>query len=248
MKKSFPLFFLLLLVSCDPKTQNCDPPSLGNSNLGCSSPDDSQDPTTGDDEGTADTSTGTVTDDAVDSSVPDDSSDDTEGTPNLALSFETNVTLVNFSATQEVKIEEAQELIKKVVASDEFRTRVLDHTYNGQKTFVDNNGLTNEQIYQLILEGAEELSPTKNNAMDVEVELYYNYFTSTIGYTYEDSKRIWMNSKFFNSYTATEVADNLFHEWVHKLGFTHASSYSTSRDYSVPYALGYLVEELAAKY
>lgn len=150
------------------------------------------------------------------------------------------------TSAQEAKIDAAVELVRKVIASEEFRTRILNHTYNGKKTFVDNGGFTNAQIYTKILEGAEKLQPAKNNAMDLEIELYYEA-TNTIGYTYPSSKRVWMNTKYFNNYKPKNVSSNLVHEWLHKLGFGHATSYSTSRDYSVPYAIGYLVEELAGK-
>jgi hypothetical protein len=79
--------------------------------------------------------------------------------------------------------------------------------------------------------------------MDTEVELYYAA-TNVVGYTYATSYRIWVNTKYFNSYSEAGVAHNLFHEWMHKLGFNHASTWSESRDYSVPYALGHLVGEI----
>lgn len=165
------------------------------------------------------------------------------GVPDEALTFATNLSLVDFNPEQEDKILEASELIKRVVASEEFKEAVINHTYDGVKTFVDNQGLTNTQIYNKFLQGAEKLTPSRNNAMDVEVELYYEN-TSTIGYTYPNTRRIWMNTKYFNNYTPTQVAGNLTHEWMHKLGFTHASSYSTSRNYSVPYAVGYIILKL----
>lgn len=168
--------------------------------------------------------------------------------PTAAKSWDADIYFVNFSAAQEEKVNKAVTLMKKVIASAEFKTRILNHTYNGQKTFVDNGGFTNAQIYQKIIDGAEKMGiTTKNNTLNVELELYYAT-TSTVGYTYPDSTRIWMNTKFFNTYTPINVADNLTHEWLHKLGFGHSTSYNTARDYSVPYAIGYLMEELAAKY
>lgn len=165
------------------------------------------------------------------------------GLPALSQSFSTNVEMFKFAATQEDKYEKAARIVKLVVATKEFRDKVLNHTYNGKKTFVDNGGRTNAQIYQSILDAAETLQPAKNNRLDVEVELYYSN-NSVVGYTYPTSKRVWVNSKFFSSYGAANVAGNLFHEWLHKLGYGHAASYSTSRDYSVPYAIGYLVAEI----
>jgi hypothetical protein len=168
---------------------------------------------------------------------------DTGPLPELANTFGVNISLVNFSVTEEEKIDQAIEIIKLVVATEQFRSLVLNYTYNGTKAFIDNNGYTNSQIYQMILDGAETLKRTKNNIMDGEVELYYENST-TVGYTYKTTNRIWVNRKYFNNYTAAGVAHNLFHEWMHKLGFNHATSWDVSRDSSVPYAVGYLVGEI----
>lgn len=162
------------------------------------------------------------------------------GLPNEAYTFDTNLKFVNASSKDLEKFHKAIEMIKKVVATEEFRSKILNHTYNGKKTFVDNGGFTNAQIYRKILDGAETLQPAIDNEMDMEVELYYAA-NSTVGYTYANSKRIWVNTKFFNTNSVSSVAANLFHEWLHKLGFKHAVSYSTSRDYSVPYAIGRMV-------
>lgn len=172
---------------------------------------------------------------------------DQDPIPNEALTFDARIDLINFTSTQQEKMEEAIEIIKMVVGTEEFRNKVLNHTYNGKKTFVDNGGYSNAQIYQIILDGAERLRPAKNNTMEAEVELYYAA-TNVVGYTYASSNRIWVNTKYFNVYTAAGVAHNLFHEWMHKLGFIHESSWSSSRDYSVPYALGYLVGEIGKEF
>ena len=167
--------------------------------------------------------------------------------PTAALTFDTNVQTINMTSSQESKIQRAEERIKGLIASEAFRSRVLNHTYNGRKTFVDNNGLTNAQIYQKILDGAEKLQPSKNNTMDLIVRLYYEN-SNTVGYTTTGTKTIYMNTKYFNKYTSSQVAHNMMHEWMHKLGFGHAKYYSTSRNYSVPYAIGKIVNELAPKY
>ena len=184
--------------------------------------------------------------DRIDLSINGDHSVD-DPIPNGATTFDTDVTLVNFSANDTQKMNEAIEIIKLVVATEEFREKILNHTFNGKKTFVDNRGYTNGQIYQIILDGAEKLTPVKNNQMDVEVELY-SANTNVVGYTYPNSKRIWVNSTFFNLYTPAGIAHNLFHEWMHKLGFEHATSWSVSRDSSVPYAVGDIMGEVGKKF
>jgi hypothetical protein len=65
--------------------------------------------------------------------------------PGAAQNFEVNVKLDNFDSAQEDKVLVAADLIKKVIASEEFKKAILLHTYNGKKTFVDNGGRTNAE-------------------------------------------------------------------------------------------------------
>lgn len=167
--------------------------------------------------------------------------------PTQALTFDTNVRTYDMSSSQEAKIQKAEYKIRKVIGSESFRTKVLNFTYNGKKQFNNNGGLTNAQIYSKILNGMESYLKSNNNAMDLNIKVYYEN-TSTVGYTTPSSSYINMNQKFFNTYTSNQVARNMMHEWLHKLGFEHAVMYSPSRDYSVPYALGKIMEQLAANY
>lgn len=178
---------------------------------------------------------------------PDPIPDPDPNVPDEALTFDTSIELFDFEPDDETKLNSAVDIIKKVVASSEFKNRVLNYTYAGKKQYVDNLGMTNEQIYQTLLDGREDLKPEVDNQMDLELQLYYSW-RSTVGYTTPGELRIYLNTKFFDAYTPAEVAGNVFHEWTHKLGFDHASSYSVARDSSVPYAIGYIVEELGKKY
>ncbi len=167
--------------------------------------------------------------------------------PNEALTFEINIDLVNATLEQEEKILEAIEIIKKVVATEEFRNQILNFSYKGEYAFINNRGYSNAQIYQIILNGAETLSPYRNNQLDAEVE-FYHADTNVVGYTYRNTRRIWINTKFFDKYTPAGVAHNLFHEWMHKLGFEHDITWSQDRDASVPYALGFIMGEVGKEF
>jgi hypothetical protein len=236
MNRIFGLLFLcLFLVAC-----NKDGSSTSDSS--CASGSEAQEagtdcslvtdpPLTGDTTGgTTEGTTGTTTGGTTAGSAG-------TGLPNAAYTFDINIKFINTTVSQQEKFDKAIDMIKQVVATEDFRSKVLNHTYSGKKTFVDNRGYTNAQIYQHILDGAEKLFPTKNNAIDMEVELYYAN-NSTVGYTYANSKRVWVNTKFFNTNSISAVATNLFHEWLHKVGYGHEVSYSVSRDYSVPYGVG----------
>ena len=164
--------------------------------------------------------------------------------PSLALSFDSNIAFINFTSTQEEKYEKAIQLVKLVVATEEFRTRVLNFIYDGSKQYSNNNGKTNSQIYQSILDAAETLQPAKNNRMDLEVELYYAN-NNVVGYTNTGTTQIWVNTKYFDQYRPNSVAGNLFHEWLHKLGYGHDAAATTRRPFSVPYAIGYIIADIA---
>ena len=163
-----------------------------------------------------------------------------------ARDFEVRTTLIGFNASQEKKINSASKLIRTIVRSDEFKEKVINHTWNGKKTFADNKGLTNEQIYKKIIAGDEKQTRLgKNSTMDLEVELYTDNESITIGYTYPSIVRIYMNRKYFNKFRPFQVADNMMHEWLHKIGFGHAVNNTPERQYSVPYAVGYIVKGIA---
>lgn len=169
------------------------------------------------------------------------------GVPQAALNFDVNIKLDNFNSSQEDKILIAADLIKKVVATEEFKTKILNHRVNGKKTFIDNGGLTNAEIYKKILEGSEKLRPGADNEMDLDLEVFRGN-DDTVGYTYPHVIKVWMNEKFLNRHAPYKVTTNMMHEWLHKLGFKHAQERTPTRKYSVPYAVGYLVAEIAKKY
>lgn len=165
--------------------------------------------------------------------------------PSAALNFDVNIKLdKEFTASQEDKIQAASELIKKVVASATFKNRILNHKFGGKKAFNDNGGLSNAQIYKKIIEGSEMLTPGVDNQMDLSLEVY-RAANNTVGYTYPSELRVWMNEKFLNANKPYKVTTNMVHEWLHKLGFKHSVASTPTRKYSVPYAVGYLVRDLA---
>lgn len=149
----------------------------------------------------------------------------------------------NFSKRQRQKILAALVKLKKAINSDAFRKRVLAHRFAGKQTYANNNGLTNQQIYNKIMAGAEKYFPKKDYEMDLDVTMYYED-TSVIGYTYPNTTRIWVNSKFFNKFSHSSIAGNLTHEWLHKIGFGHDFEATARRPYSVPYAVGNILRSL----
>ena len=103
--------------------------------------------------------------------------------------------------------------------------------------------MSNQEIYDHILKGVEDLSPVEDFEMDLKLTLYHSK-TNTVGYTYPNTNEIWVNDKYFNSYSLGEVANNAMHEWLHKIGFEHSYYNNPDRPFTVPYAIGEIVEKL----
>jgi hypothetical protein len=160
--------------------------------------------------------------------------------------FDVKLTLDKFNEHQQKKIQKAAELIKKIVVSEKFRDAVIHYTWKGERSFADNNGLSNEEIYQKIIDGSEDLRPGVDKKMDLDLEVYFED-TRTVGYTKPDVFKIWMNSKYLDKNGPAEVTTNMMHEWLHKLGFNHEIQHSEKRMNTVPYAIGYIVEKFAKK-
>jgi hypothetical protein len=143
------------------------------------------------------------------------------------------------------KLEIAFSVMEEVVNSEEFKERVINFkNRQGQRKYASNKGLSNEQIYETFMEGREILQPDTPGEMNFYLRLYHNRWSRVIGYTSPNTNMISVNWKFFRNYRPNDVAGNLAHEWLHKLGFDHTSA---AEHDSVPYAIGYIVEELAAK-
>lgn len=161
----------------------------------------------------------------------------------LDANITSNLELNKFPEDMENKVRNSIERMLIVINSKEFKKRMLAHEFNGSIGFANNDGMTNEQVYQKILEASETLQPGKDDEMDMKVTYYYAN-NGTVGYTYPSTTEVWVNQKFYSSYTYAKIAGNLSHEWCHKLGFKHDSSNTSRRKYSVPYAVGYIIRDL----
>ncbi len=166
----------------------------------------------------------------------------TDGTVRFELSA-----MNQFTESQKEKLREAAAVAERVINSDEFRDKVINFTYNGEKHFVSTD-LSNEQVYDTLLAAKETYTGNTDSVAQLCLNIYTPPFYkkwSVVGYTTPGQPDIYMNSYYFNSFDATEVAGNMVHEWTHKLGFDHDYNRTARRPYSVPYAIGAMVGELA---
>lgn len=154
--------------------------------------------------------------------------------------------ITGFDHASRTKLDLAFKALENVVNSEEFKNRVINFkNTKGQRSFASNNGQTNEEIYAAFMEGNETLQPNTPNEMNFFLSLYFKRFSRVIGYTTPYTNQININWKFFRNYAPADVAGNLAHEWIHKIGYDHTSA---AEHDSVPYAIGYIVEEMAGRY
>lgn len=151
-----------------------------------------------------------------------------------------------FSGASLEKLEKAFEVVEKVVNSEEFKEKVLNFKNDkGERAFASNKGLTNEEIYAQFMEGRETLQQDTPHEMNYFVSLYNNRWSKVIGWTNGNINTINVNWKYFKNFKANDVAGNLAHEWTHKIGYDHKSA---AEHDSAPYAIGYIVREMGARY
>lgn len=142
----------------------------------------------------------------------------------------------NFTAEEAIKFRSAMVLLSKVLGSKEFRDRFL------AASFRHNQGKSNGEILAEILSGKDKYNRIADQDLDVSISIYYKD-NNVIGYTYSNSFFTYINRKFFSRFKLESICGNVFHEYLHNLGYRHPG---TDRK-SVPYVGGYLARDIAKR-
>lgn len=136
-------------------------------------------------------------------------------------------------------------VLRHIVISDLFQNMCLEH---GPFFDTEDNPLV---IYKKFISGKDLYDQFEDNEMDVDVTLYYNRWTKTLGYTYPNTRKTWINmSKIdVNEFEMmAQVIGNIIHEYMHNLGYGHTAYWTSNRENSVPYAYGYMARDLALEF
>lgn len=145
-------------------------------------------------------------------------------------------------------IEKARLLLQRILNSTEFKDDVIFHKYRNKYGFKKNNDKSNAEIYQNIKEGSDKFDRTVDFEMDLILCPYYSS-KNVIGYTYSSRKEVWVNFKYYrdkyNNFDIGYMIGNILHEWIHNVGFKHASKNNSTRKYTVPYGVGYIARDIA---
>lgn len=170
---------------------------------------------------------------------------------------------VSFPAgSQKLKFEKALSLIEEVMNSEEFKIKVIAYvrTVNSQqvrsyqKNFLWNDThkrLSNEEIYQVIMNGDEKMKPGTLGEMNFNSWVKMcsgwrgatTWCRSVVGSTTPHTDFwITLNWIFYSYFETHHMVANMVHEWLHLLGFLHGSARVHEE---VPYVVGEIAGEVA---
>jgi len=158
------------------------------------------------------------------------------------------VEVTNFNPTQRQKLDRIIATLQKVINSEVFKNAVLNNEFNKSKSYANNNGQRNDEIYLSMMSGADGIKKDKDRSWDLHLNLRFIFSRSTVAYTLPGSPMIHLNQKFFINESEAKMAGTLCHEYSHKVGYGHDKKLTAIRPYSVPYRLGDHCESLYKKF
>ena len=103
---------------------------------------------------------------------------------------------------------------------------------------------SNEIVVEKLFSGADEINVTADSDVDLTLEMYYAN-NNVVGHTSPDTQRIFLNKAYYderlvpgNNKGQSEIFENIIHEYMHKIGYSHSFLNNRRRPHSVPYAVG----------
>lgn len=152
----------------------------------------------------------------------------------------------NFSNRDKLRLASIVELMSSVLNSQAFQDKVLAGDFRDRR-FKDRAGVVqeigdNKRILELILNGEEQLGEGGADAvwsLDLKLIRGIGFIGRRVGNQIQTRKR------WFRRNSNASVAGHWIHEYLHVLGFIHDYDRTARRDFSVPYLVGYIAEEVA---
>jgi hypothetical protein len=186
--------------------------------------------------------------------------------------FKISLTATNFRDGDYEKLERILPLCAEALGSDEFQDFMANFSYdlkvcsgrwwwkkcrtdvieNFKDSYINVNGvrkyMEKEEVYHHLMTAEEVLSEDgEDKEADIFMELDRRSSRNVLGYTYSNTTKQWIYNSFFKNGDDWDIAGNIVHEWVHKMGYGHAYKRTATRQYSVPYAVGYFVRDYVEK-
>ncbi|TFF37218.1 hypothetical protein [Mucilaginibacter psychrotolerans] len=149
------------------------------------------------------------------------------------------------------KLQKALSLFEAAMNTERLKSEIVNFSCVLGNKFEDNQGLSNQQVFEKLYAGEEHYAAGINFTADLILVLVkkrkppFFILHPAIGFGMPGQKEINTYTWWFYRAELYELAGHFAHEWSHKLGFDHSYNPTPTRDFSVPYAFGYMVAEIA---
>ena len=163
------------------------------------------------------------------------------------IKAETKIKVESYSNFTVKDIERFNRIISNletILNSQSFKDFILNHKVENNKTFLENDNKSNEQIYINLLEGKETLSPIKDFTWQLVLNKKYIIPNSTLAYTDRRFPVIHFNSRYIDRGNDASIAGTICHEYSHKLGYSHEGKDRKKWSYTVPYSVGRICSQI----
>lgn len=127
--------------------------------------------------------------------------------------------------------------LNKVWSSDALKQKVLTHTKMDSSPGFENTDDSCQQVWDAMQ--AADISLIDYVYDPTREDVKYG----VVGYEDEDGS-VHESREFLPEYDAADIADNLGHETMHKLGYSHDEDPTPIRPYSAPYGVGQMISDL----
>ncbi|MFN8297578.1 MAG: hypothetical protein U0T75_00635 [Chitinophagales bacterium] len=147
------------------------------------------------------------------------------------------------------KLNAALKKMEEILNSAVFKERVLHYKLpSGAETFFYRPWqihYTNQEVYDTIMKASELMGYGEPNVVNLSLRLLPGGNGDVVGYGNPGDRWINTYKTAFDQMDISDLVNHYGHEWLHKLGFEHDFQKLPKRKYSVPYAVGDILESLA---
>lgn len=121
-------------------------------------------------------------------------------------------------------------LVERRVNSEEFKTWFYEQQFT---QLGDLEEKSKDDLFSMVMRKASfnyYLTPRP----------WYKRLSSVLGWE-EDPTHVYCYANSYDGFSVADTGDNLFHEGLHCLGFSHSYRWVPERDFSLPYSCGHYI-------
>jgi len=148
-----------------------------------------------------------------------------------------NVETTNMSGKLEAETIVASGMVLNFYASNFFYDKLMSTNLlalRGESQNSVTKRMSNDELYDLFMSGAEEWNGIRDFELDLKVDRYYSWYSKVVGWIMPMKPTLHVNGKYFDNATEEDKGNNIAHEWSHMLGIRHSGTWFKE---SLPYLI-----------